>query len=484
MKRGNEFFLFLIDGGMELTWLYAWATFLTMLAFHQSFPFQEAIGPFALAAALTLFSKEKGWWVIQILGLHLFGFILAGLRIVYVFNADSHSFWDKAWLIEFLNHPRSAFEWMTLLLLPLFAVMFWLGGTTLARRPMAYTTLCSRFDLGITAFFLLFLTKFLMLIKGGMKSEESLSQLLFFQFFVLGLLAVGLARDRGQETKEFLPGYQSIGVILSFSGVILLFGGSVVLFFLPYLKWAAEVGYRVLKVGAKPFGYALFHILRFLYMPRGNLPKEPPPEAGLDNLKTVQEIGWLPEIVEKILGWGLGSLLGLAVFGICGLVLFYLFRWLFSRTPARPKKQNRNSWSFVWGWVSRFKTLLILCWTGILHKLKGYKKPADFFSALLSWGRRSGVPRAPHETPREYGLRLKSRFPFLEKETEEIIQAFHHEVYGEIRLDGKDLAAVRWAWRRLRSPLHWPSRLNAWFRQSPSSPIEFSERPPSSSSAP
>jgi hypothetical protein len=134
MKRGNGVPLFFINGGMELSWLYAWATFLTTLTFHQPFPFKEAIGPFVLASALTLFSIGRGWWVIQILSLYLLGFILTALRMVYIFNAGSCSFWDKAWIIEFFNSPRPPQEWLTLFLVLFFAVMFWFGGTTLARR--------------------------------------------------------------------------------------------------------------------------------------------------------------------------------------------------------------------------------------------------------------------------------------------------------------------------------------------------------------
>lgn len=462
MKKGNWAPLFLINGLMELSWLYAWATFLTTLTFHQPFPFKEAIGPFVLASALTLFSTGRGWFVIQILGLHLFGFILTALRMVYVFNPGSYSFWDKAWLIEFLNRPRLPEEWLYLLLLPLFAVMFWFGGVSLARRSMVYTTLCSRFDLGIAAFLLLFLTKFLLLIKGEMKIEESMSQLLFFQFFILGLLAVGLARDRGSAPKEFLPGYQSIGVILSFTAVVLLFGAGVVLFFLPYLKLAAEIGYGVLKVAAKPLGYILLQVLRFLYMPRGNQPKQPSPEVGLGDLKTSSESGWLPEIVEKILGWGLGSLLGLAVLGISCLILFTLFRWLFSRTSIRQKKQNPGLWYVISLLALRFQTFLTLCWEGITSRLKGYSKAAQLYSALLLWGRHSGLPCSPSETPTEYGLRLRCQFPSLKREIGRIVEAFNQEVYGEIYLDGEQLTASRTAWRRLCSPHHWPSRLKAW----------------------
>ena len=470
MKRGNGVPLFLINGGMELSWLYAWATFLTTLTFHQPFPFKEAIGPFVLASALTLFSKGRGWWIIQILSLHLLGFILTALRMVYIFNAGSYSFWDKAWIIEFFNSPRSPQGWLTLFLILFFAVMFWLGGTTLARRSMVYTTLCSRFDLGVAVFLLLFLTKFLLLIKGEMKIEESMSQLLFFQFFILSLLAIGLARNRGPASKEFLPGYQSIGVILSFTAVVLLFGGGVVLFFLPYLKVAAEAGYGVLKVAAKPFGYVLLQVLRFLYMPRGNQPKQPSPEVGLGDLKTSSERGWLPEIVEKILGWGLGSLLGLAVLGLSCLILFYLFRWLFSRTSIRQKRQNPGLGYLISLWALRFQTFLVLCWRGIMRALKDYNKAAQLYSALLSWGRHSGLPRSPSETPTEYGLRLKVQFPSLKREIGWIIEAFNQEVYGEINLNSEQLAIPRFAWRRLRSPSHWPSRLKAWFHRPASFP--------------
>jgi len=470
MKKGNGAPLFFINGVMELSWLYAWATFLTTLTFHQPFPFKEAIGPFVLASALTLFSTERGWWVIQILSLHLIGFILAALRMVYIFDGGSYSFWDQAWLIEFLNRPRSPQEWLTLFLVLFFAVMFWFGGTTLARRSMVYTTLCSRFDLGIAAFLVLFLTKFLLLIKGEMEIEESMSQLLFFQFFIFSLLAIGLARNRGTAPKEFLPGYQSIGVILSFSAVVLLFGAGVVLLFLPYLKSAAEIGYGVFKVAAKPIGYILFQFLRFLYMPRGNPPKQPSPEVGLSDSRTSSESGWLPEIVEKILAWGLGSLLGLAILGIFCLVLFYLFRWLFSRTSIHQKKQNPGLWYVISLLALRFQTFLVSCWRGMMRSLKGYNNASQLYSALRSWGRHSGLPCSPSETPREYGLRLKYQFPSLKGEIARIVEAFNQEVYGEIHLDGERLNASRTAWRSLCSPFHWPSRLRAWFHHPASLP--------------
>jgi len=62
-------------------------------------------------------------------------------------------------------------------------------------------------------------------------------------------------------------------------------------------------------------------------------------------------------------------------------------------------------------------------------------------------------------------LRLKQRFPVLTGEIESIIAAFNEEVYGEIILNDHQLTGAHVAWRRLRSPLYWPSRLRAWFRR-------------------
>jgi len=73
------------------------------------------------------------------------------------------------------------------------------------------------------------------------------------------------------------------------------------------------------------------------------------------------------------------------------------------------------------------------------------------------------LPHFLNETPLEYGLRLKNRFPLLKREIALIIEAFNQEAFGEITLDEQQSAEAKSAWRRLRSPLHWPSRLKNWF---------------------
>ena len=465
MKRGKGALLFFVVAGMELSWRYAWATFLTASILHQPFPFPEAITAFALAAAITLLSKGKGWRIVTVLGIQVFGLILVTLRIVYTFNSWSCSFLGQAWFIEFFNTPRNPLEWLALILVLFLTLIFWAGGVTFARRSMAYSTLCSRFDLGIAAFALLFLTKFLILYKGGIKIEEPLSQLLFFPFFIFSLLAIGLVRNQTTAQRDFLPGYRGIGVILSFTIVVVLFGTALVLFFLPYLTLAADAGYGILKTAAKPLGPVFVSILRFMFMHGAIRPENPSPSAKEsigDLTSPVESSGWT-EFFEKILVWIFGSLLGMILIIVCCVALFFLFRWLLSRTPITQRRQG--TWYAILLWIEGLRTFLLACWKWMVRSIKGYKGAAQLYTALRTWGRHSGLPHFLSETPMEYGLRLKNRFPSLKKEVGSIIEAFNQEVYAETTLSEKQLSQVRIGLRRMRSPIHWPSRLKSWFLQ-------------------
>ena len=46
--KENRALLLLTSAGMDLSWLYAWTTFVTVSVLHRSFPYPEAVGSFAL----------------------------------------------------------------------------------------------------------------------------------------------------------------------------------------------------------------------------------------------------------------------------------------------------------------------------------------------------------------------------------------------------------------------------------------------------
>jgi hypothetical protein len=465
MKSTRGGLLFLASGGMELSWLYAWATFIMTSILHRPFPLPEAIGTFALAALLTIVVRGRGWWVILILGLQVFGLLLTTSRILHVFFYGFRPFFGQWWLLECFRQPKDHLEWFILVLILFFALLFWVGGLTLARRSTAYLTVCTRFDLGVAAFFCLLLIKFLLLVRGGIKVQDPMAELLLFPFFVFSLLAIGLARNRSSAQKDFLSGYQGIGVIVSFTVVVLAFGAGLVLLFLPYLTLAAEMGYGALKSAAGPLSPVLVTVLRFLFMPRqGRLVDTPASTMGTElELLPPAESSWWTDLLEKIIGWGFLGLVGLIVAVISGLGVWYLVRWLFSRTSVNEEKQIH--WSLILLWAVKWGAVPLLLWGKIVKRLKGYRNAVQLHNALLRWGRHSGLPHFLAETPTEYGLRLRHQFPAVKGEIEVIIEAFNQEVYGELVLSHPQMAMAQLAWRRLLSPLCWPSRLRSWFLQ-------------------
>ena len=465
MKPQKESLVFFAAGGMELTWLYAWATFIMVLILHRPFPLPEAIGTFVLAALLTAVLSGRGLRIVLILGLQVFGFLLATSRIVHVFFYASHPFFAQWWLLTCFRQPKDLLQGFIFSIILFFALLLWIGGVTFALRSAAYFTVCTRFDLGVAAFFCLLLIKFLLLIKGGIDIQDSTPELLLFPFFVFSLLSIGMARNQSSAQRDFLSGYQVIGVIMTFAVVILAFGAGLVGLFLPSLRVAAEMGYGALKSAAAPLSPILVTILRFLFMHnRSKLDTaSPAPDSDQSGLVSSTESSWWTELFEKIISWGFLGLGVMIALIVCGLGLWYLFRWLFSRTAVREKSQIQ--WSLIFLWTKQLCRSLLLCWNTLVRWATGYRSVIQLYSALLTWGRHSGLPRFSSETPTEYCVRLGHRFPTLTREIGFIVETFNNEVYGEIVTEEKQFNLAKLAWQRLHSPIHWPSRFKSFFFQ-------------------
>jgi hypothetical protein len=296
---------------------------------------------------------------------------------------------------------------------------------------------------------------------------------LLFSFFLFSVLGIALARNQSLAHREFLPGYKGIGVMLSFTLVVLLFGAGVLTFLLPYLTVIAQAGYGVIKIAAEPLGLVIVSILRFIFTPR-HMRDAPSPTSGTEDMAhgaPPLDSGWWAGPIGDVLRYcaiGLGGLLAL-MFVV--LLVWLLIRWLFSRTSRNRRIDARfDIWNVFLQLIALLRIFFISCRTmigkviGLMqHREKG---AVQLYTALLQWGRRSGVPRLVSETPREYGLRLKRRFPAVKREVASIIEAFNQTAYGGIVLKDRRLAPAQVAWRTLRSPLLWGRRLKTWFVQS------------------
>ncbi|MCL4489065.1 MAG: DUF4129 domain-containing protein [Chloroflexi bacterium] len=464
MKRENRVLVFLLSTGMELCYLYAAATFLTTAIFHQAFPFPEAVGSFLLAALLTLFSEGRGWRVIFVVAVQSIGFVPALFRMVQVFNSWSSSFLVQTWFTRALPSPSDAIGYFIILLVIGWALSFWAGGVGLARMPKDYFTLCSRFDRGLIAFFGLFLVKLYLQVAQGIRVDAPASGFLIFPFLIFSLLAIGLVRNRSEDHRDFLPGYQKLGVVLSFIVVIVLASIGLAFFFLPYLMLAAQRGSDLLGVVSAPLLSIVYAITGWLFgTDFGASNQQPVPREQLQETAPQWSFPWWVELLGKILAWGMGIVLVLVVLAIAAGLLYGIFQWLFSKTELDQERPSLRQ-SFV-SFMIGLREWIVSFWRGWVRSLRGYQRAVHLYTALRTWGRNSGVPNLPSETPAEYGERLENGFPGLAGEIELIIQAFNREVYGEITLNEEQMATARSAWSRLASPLRWPMRVRAWFRR-------------------
>ena len=459
-KKGIGFSL--ISGGMEICWLYGWAAFSMTAIMNRPFSSAGAIGAFVLAAILTNLSFGKGWRIIQVGGLQVFGFACAALWVLHSVYYSSYLLTRMDWIFSLFHQARDPLEWVTLILVLIWTLLFWIGGCAQARRPRAYFTICARFDIGLAAFFCLFLAKLVLLEKGGIKVDDPLSSALIFPFFLLSLLAIGVARNENKVHKVYLPGYRGFGIIATFMVTVILSAGAVILFFLPFLTAVAGTGYRALKVGAGFVLPIVERVLRYAFMGRSvrEEPASSSPKPGEWGSLFSMNGPWM-EFIEKVMKWGIKGLAVLLLFVTFGIIVFYLIKWLLSRT-TRAQGEIEETFK-VAPWFLRLWNGLVLLYKRLLLSIRGYRKAAELYAVLLAWGQRSGLGRFIHETPLEFGARLNKYFPRLKPEVDVIVSAFNTEVYGEVNMSGEGMKKALSAWRALRSPRHWPLRLKTRF---------------------
>ena len=462
MKRNPAIFLFVSGAGAELTWLYAWASFLLFSFFQRLYPLPETLGIFSLAAFLTLFQRRRRRRVIQIIGMHLMGLGCAVLWVVHVFYYRSASLWNPGWLSEFFNRPRDHFEWFLLIFVLGYTVMFWATGVRFALQVKSYFFACTRFDRGVTAFFGLFLIKLVLHTQMGVQFHDSMTVWLIFPFFIFSLTEIGLARNQGHgQQKDYLSGYHAVGVFAGFSIGTLILGAAVFLFFLPYLKSASAVGYDLMKSVAEPLSPILIAVIKFIFghAKFGQQNSGLSPVAGTP--QTEAPGAWMM-LVEKVAMWGGGVLLLALGIAVAGLALWYTIRWLFMQRYGADEKWGKVH---LLRWWHRLRAFLLVCYEWLLRT--GAKRSAlDFFAALRRWGRYSGISQASDETPMEYGTRLAHRFPKLKTDIMLIVEMLHREVYGESTLSSKQIVRVQGAWQKLHSPLRWPFRIKSILKNS------------------
>jgi len=469
MKAINDTILTIARGGMEITWRYAWALFLTQLAIRRHFPLPAAVCAFLMAAVLTQLPAGRNWRVYQRWLLQITGFIPLALLVVHPIQYQALPFFSLEWVGHLLLDAKSISQWFILILTLFCLWLIWRGGQILVKSSRLYFPVCMDFDKGLGLFFFLLITKAFVESRTEFYLQGRDIIFLAMAYLVFSLTSISIARNQSNVQKSFLSGHRGIGVILSISALVTLLGTGTILLVYPYLYSVADSLLSVTKVAAAPMESVLIKTLLFLFRPREITlqPDQPHTDApkltDMDTTKLTDMDTPAVEGFQLIVGWGLFGIIGMVVLGALVYLLIYILRLLLKRS------RDDTALPLSIGWISdllrKLVELPLLFWRGWVSLLKGIDCAAIVYAGMLRWGRRSGMIMVHSETPAEYGNRLMNGFPGLRAQIELIVDAFNREVYGQTTIDRETLSRLRSARRRMKRLRYWPSRIKVWFFQ-------------------
>lgn len=459
MKIRNNILVSFITSGMEVCWIYAWVSFTMTAIMGHAIAFQELIAIFACAAILTHASGGRGWRIMLLIGIHILGYSLAALYILHGLFYTSYPLLGAFWLNLFFTVSRSPLDWVHHIFILIWVGLIWFGGTSFAKRKMTYVAICARFDIGLATLFVLFLAKLVVRVKGGINAEDYTSSVLIYPYLLLSIIAIGIARVGHTGVRHFLPRYGGAGLLMSAVSIIVLSASSCIFLLLPILNKVAETGQHILKQGAFWVLPIVAGAVRFMFMGgriRSDPPSGSPPKEGIGP-QSLLGSSWWTELLEQIFQRGIEIIAGMLFAFAIALLMYMIFKWLFSRTAINPRAPVNNNDSLPW--FTRLWIFLRTFWKTIQRLPRGYTRAAELFSVLSEWGKRSGIPRLLTDTPLEFGARLSAQFPKLKTEIEAIVHVFGIETYGEKKLTYDQFKRALIAWNILRSPVQWPRRI-------------------------
>jgi len=442
---------------MELCWISAWAGFLAASITGEPAALSQILIPFLLGTCLGLSLKGARMRVLTLLLIHAAAMILVWAFAVHYFQYRAYPLFELTWIKGVFTGSQGFMARIACIFISLCASLIYFLGLKLVSRKRDHVSLCIRFDIGLAAFFVLYLTRFLIEGKGGVVPPEFIPGGTVLPFFLFSLLAMGIAANKKGSGEKSSSG--SFGAVIAFSIVLLSFASGLVLFFLPYLKQGAQVGFLVIKTVSRPFEPVIMAILRFMFQPRnirtegtGKMARQ---EAG-KYITGSEGSGWV-ESAGFYIAWALALLLAIAAAAALLLALWYLVRWLLSKRRGIPGPDLGSEPMFLW--ISRILPFFASVLREALARLKPFRSARDIFCALQRWGNRSGIRRYPQETAIEYGAKLDQAVPSITNELILITHAFNEEIYGGRSLTVDKLSCLRSAFRRLGRPSLWPRRV-------------------------
>jgi hypothetical protein len=271
---------------------------------------------------------------------------------------------------------------------------------------------------------------------------------------------MGLVRIKSTSQTGGVSYIKGAGIVLSATVIALMLGGGLFILFLPGLQIFAESVYGLFGALTRPIEQIFIAVSRLFF--ESGIRRKFGAEPSGDLLPTINRSGGELGIFHYIfIGITVTILLAMVGYILCRLLkwLFSMTKWLFSETVEQ--KDSRGVWERLLLYIHLVNGFLSTLWAKIISIPDTLYTAEKFYKILLRWGRFSGLQHVASETPREYGIRLSSRFPRIEKEIRLIVHVHDKAVYGCIPPERLQISQTKLALRKIRNPLLWFTRIRS-----------------------
>ena len=450
---------------MEVCWFWSWLMFLLGPDIASSWP--AYAGLLLLAASLTRYMHARETPLNR---QRVVTAVLASLCSLFLLRlvvyAD-YAWGDWSWVGAFGWELGNVMQRISPPLVVFAAGLYlWFRGISLAQRDIGVDSVGFSFRVGIAAFVWLFLAQ----IAVPSPRYPALAVL----YFMLGLLAVGLARI--EEVSQSRIGVRSpfsaswMGILVA--SISALLGASAGIAWL--LSWhnlsrlaqfihpLGNLLARLASPLATVVAWLLEHILDLLIRLFSRIfsylggEQGPLTETGvrLDGLQQPQPAQGIALLVLQILKW---TLLGAVLALVLAAVAFAVHRlrqapedgaiedanWE-SRQPQPPVAAGASNWQRLWDALQQQLARL----RGQDYSLVSIRR---IYASLQRLAAAAGYPRPDAVTPYEYITTLTRGFQENEREVRLITEAYVRTHYGQRSFPPEYVQEVREAWLAIRA---------------------------------
>ncbi len=442
--------MYIATMGMEMCCLY-----LGLALLHKYL----GLGYLSFALILLLYPLSFFFRLTRALGTSRRGlvFITALMAIVIVTAIVVLAIWQ----ILAVDYSAGALDILEIALQIGFCGLSWLLGNTLVRNEISYRHASGRFQIGMLA----------LLVLAVIEGETFLLVVLFF---VLAVLALGLARWESSLAGSIgaLRAVQPWQMILG-SLAVLLPGTFIFLVLSPdvaraILNWLSAVGLNIVSFlgfdrlaatsGGKPVEFGLFSC-SFRPDTGEQGPAVPLPPPPSDVLPTP----------SPFLQWPLVFAICAAVLVLISLTIYFTIKRVKAGRQARAAEISGVETTRIP--VSLFRELADLLkrigrrlWHVLLSVLGRGRvtrfRPAlgdelvvsvrALYRSLLRWAARQGLPRAQSQTPLEYLRALCQKFPQEDKELAVITDVYIQVRYSRQPTTSEEFEVAKQAWQKIK----------------------------------